>query len=588
MAIERSGPVPPYWTYLAETILIPSAAPANQGLLDLQTAGLRWVHVPTYQRGISWQTEEVTEFLDSDSILLGNVILSQFPTEPVAAQFPMLPAGVTHYHVLIDGLQRLAVGTILLALLHPRYLSDHPTEANDAHHFAGLRALVQARAAAYLHNDVEFQNHPRKAISDQYSALRESLEKWLTDEIAAGRVPQFASSITKTMTAKQIAIDAYFNFPTPLSLMNTFLGLNTVRVDLGPVDLLRSFIIEKATSDGWASTDIEDVENQFTEVFTRGEQPDSELLPFVKVLLDKIRSTNQSASLVFPSWSTTLERSEVDRLLRFVADMKAAANNPYFTEIRLCGSNPFAILLAFYYRQLVAHGHPASFLTNGPADNADLHQMLLACYRVLLDGRIGRTRDFAARALNDEWDSLAAVADAVSQQFLLIGVDTAVDGGWLRSGLLQADKNRAKRIFNAMLLPTKDLGYGGTFTPLPFGRRTIEYHIDHLIPDGMLDDNQPGAAEGQGIRNFAPLPSNQNQAAKATSCSTKLGPNGIYDTINMGGGAVHAYCIWLVNHHAPSFTPAQLDQQALLELNSQPGIGDARMDKIASELLARL
>jgi Protein of unknown function DUF262 len=587
VAIDRSGPVPPYWMYLVEAIIIPNGAPPNQNLLTLQSAGLRWVQVPNYQRGISWQTDQVSEFLDSDSILLGNVILGQFSTPANQQQFPYLPANVTQYHVLVDGLQRLAVGTILLALLHDRFLSPSPTRPNDAPHFAGLSALVQSRAAAYLHNDTEFRQHPRKAIRDQYQALRDSLTQWIEDEIQAGKVLNLAAAVTRTMTVKQIAIDVYFNFPSHVALMNTFLGLNTVRVDLGPVDLLRSFIIEKATTDGWTAGEIEDVENQLTEVFTRDEQPDGELLPFVKIVLEMIRSTT-NATKIFPSWTTSLDRAEVDRFLQFVADMKSSAGNHYFDEVRNCGSIPFAVLLAFYYRSLVSAGQGPDFLTGGTSEDANLHMVLMACYRVLLDGRIGRTRDFAADCLRDKYATLASVAEAMSTQFLKIGLGAQVDAGWLRGALLQADKNRAKRIFNAMRLPARVLGFGGPFSPLIFGRRSIDYHIDHLIPESMLIANVAGIAEANGIRNFAPLPSNQNRVAKATSCSSKLTDTGIYGAYIGGTGMVHQYSVWLVKDHAPKYSPPPLDDQKALEINASPGIGDARLEKISAELISRL
>jgi hypothetical protein len=564
MAIDRSGPVPPYWSYLVEAVLIPSAAQPNQNLLTLQTAGLRWIHVPTFQRGISWQTEQVAEFLDSDSILLGNVILGQFSAADTS--FPYLPTTVTHNRVL----------------------SPTPSQPNDAPLFAGLAALVQSRAAAYLHNDVEFRQHPRRAVRDQYENLRNSLEQWIQDELDLGKVAKLADGVSRTMTVKQIAIDVYFNFPSRIALMNTFLGLNTVRVDLGPVDILRASIIEKASTDEWSVTDIEDVENQFTEIFTRQEQPDAELLPFVKVVLEQIRSTSGGQSQVFPSWTAVLDRAEVDRFLQFVADMKAAAGNHYFNEIRACGSNPFAILLSFYYRQLVSAGQSPEFLTGGSSDDSNLHKLLLACYRALLDGKIGRTRDFAAACLQDKYETLAETADEISRQFLSIDLASAVDVGWLHGALLQADKNRAKRIFNAMRLPTRQTGFGASFAPMTFGRRSVDYHIDHLIPESMLKANQPGYGEGSTIKNFAPLPSNQNRVAKATSCSSKLDENGIYGAYISGTGTVHQYAVWLVKDHARQSQPAQLDDQALLETNATPAVGDQRLDKIATELIERL
>lgn len=585
MPIDRSGPVPPYWQYLAETIIIPNSAPPNANLMNLINAGLRWIHIPTYQRGISWGTDEVAEFLKSDSVLLGNIILGQFPA--TSAHYPYLPSAIGHFHVLVDGLQRLAVGTALLALLHDDYLAPAPNRPDDAPAFSQLTALVQSRAAAYLHNDTEFQQHPRKAIRDQYKSLRQDLEAWIERQISTGKFGEMARDIVTTMTANQVAIDVYFNFPNQMALMNTFLGLNTVRVDLGPMDLLRANLVERATADGWTAQDIEDIENQFTEIFSRGDQPDSELLPFVKVVLDFVQRGR--GSRIFPSWTSHLDKIEVDRFLQFVADMKSPATNPYVIEIRNCGTNPFAVLLGFYYFKLVSASQSPVFLTGGADDDPGLHHLLLACYRVLLDGRsIGRTREYATKCLDGDYATLEDLADAISSQYLSVPIASQVDQGWLRGALILADKNRAKRVFNAMLLPQKGQGYGGLFVPMTYGARSIHYQVDHLIPDSMRQANQPGYAESDGIRNFAPLPTNQNHVAKATSCSSKLQTNGLYDVLISGASTIHPYWVWLVKDHLPQYDPAAFDQQACLEVNAQPAIGDARLDKISAELLARL
>ena len=587
MAIDRAGPIPPFWQYVAETILVPQNTPAAQNLLNLQTANLRWIYIPTFQRGISWTVDNVSEFLTSDSVLLGNVILAQFPTPgPLPNYLLNLPVGQGQYHVLVDGLQRLAVGTALLALLHDPFLSPNPTRPNDSPLFAGLTSLVQSRAAAYLHNDHEFQNHPRRAVQDQYKGLRQALAEWISQRIGGTELAQFAADVVTTMTAKQVAIDVYFNFPGTLALMNTFLGLNTVRVDLGPVDLLRSFLVEKAQSDGWAPPDIEAMENDFTEIFVRDEKPDSELLPFVNVVLDFVR--RNYAATIFPSWATRLDRNEVDTFLDFVGRFKSCTGSPYYDEIRACGSLPLAILMSFYYRSLLSGLPSPSFLQRGVAEDAELHHFLLACYRVLLDGRVGRTGQYAPLCINGTFNSLADLGEQISSDFLALSLQSAVDRGWLGSCLARADRNRSKRIFNAMLLPPKINGFGGSFQPLPFGRRSDQYHIDHLIAETLLRQNQPGYPEAEGIRNFAPLPSNQNRVAKATSCSAKLGPNGIYDAyVNTAQPQPHPYALWLLQHarHLPA---AQLDDQRFLEPNSQPPIGAERLDKLIDDLLGRL
>jgi hypothetical protein len=66
--------------------------------------------------------------------------------------------------------------------------------------------------------------------------------------------------------------------------------------------------------------------------------------------------------------------------------------------------------------------------------------------------------------------------------------------------------------------------------PLDFLQRSLQDNIDHMISDSMLTQNSPGAAKGQTHRNIAPLPTEQNKSAKATSCSTTLATGGTYHT----------------------------------------------------------
>jgi hypothetical protein len=555
-------------------------------MLDLSVAGLNWLEIPNYQRGISWGVEEVVEFLESDSVLLGNVILGHFSR---GSRFPHLPSGISDYNVLVDGLQRFTVGTGLLALLYPLVLAPTPSRLAEAAFFAPLKSLVQSRAAAFQHNDTQLLNHQRRAIRDQYASLRDSLRDYIEERFNRGEAQPLAKVVNATMLQKQIAVDVYFNFADSVKLMNTFLGLNTVRVDLGPVDLLRAFIVEKATSSGWRPETVEEMENDFTQVFTQNDSPDAELLPFVSVVLGCLRSDAESIH-VFPSWVSTLTENDVDSFLEFVTAFKSSqGGNGYFEEIRQCGSIPFAMLLSYYYRQTLQGGSLPSFLSGGNSEDGDLHRLLVACYRAYFDRQIGRTRDFADKCLRGNFATLGDVANSMSMQVLGLTVDQVVDDAWLMTALGRIDKNRARRVFNAMLLPDKSAGFGVTnFQPIPFGRRAREYQVDHLIPDSMLEEDEPGYSEGQTLRNFAPLTQNQNRVAKATSCSSKLATGGIYDNyLAIQGSAAHPYCRWLTLHHAPRHG-AGLDDQSLLEPNRNPDIGTERLEKIKSDLLARL
>lgn len=578
MPVHRSGPTPAYWEYIVSNALVPYTGTPNQAVLQTGYAGMQWIEIPSYQRGISWTIAEVQEFLRSGSILLGNVILGQFAR--AAGAFPQLPTDIGQYNILVDGLQRFAIGTMMLSVLHPRVLAANPQRPGDATHFTPLANLVGARAAVYQHNDAELLGHPRRAIAEQYRSLRDDWEAYVDEQMDNGQGGGLAASVINSLLNKQVAVDIYFNFPGAVELMNTFLGLNTVRVDLGPVDLLRSYIVEKATSSNWPAHEVEDMENDFTGVFTRDERPDSELLPFVNVILQYV-AQGATAATVFPSWPGGLDHNEVDEFLDFVLALKNLATDPYLEEIRRTGTIPFAIVMAYYYRRkLDGHGLP-SVLAGGTAEHPDLHALLLACYRTHLDGRIGRTRDFADHCLTGTYATLTAVADAMSSMFLSMPISAQVDRGWLVAALNRTDKKRAPRVFNAMVLPSKTQ-IGGPFAPLIFGRRSTNFHTDHLLPESMITANAPGEAEAHTLRNLAPLPTNQNRVAKATSCSSKLGASGIYPNYIANTTPPHPFCLWLVANQASH--GAALDVQQNLEPNQTPAIGTERIEHIADVL----
>ncbi|MGA6840606.1 GmrSD restriction endonuclease domain-containing protein [Priestia megaterium] len=580
MPIQRSGPVPPFYDYVTNKALIPHNGANSQAIINLGVH--EWMEIPRYQRGISWEIENVEEFLNSPSILLGNVILAQFPHN---GQFQNLQSG--NYLILVDGLQRFSVGTMILAILHSKVFSTGaPFHSANSQNFANLMARVFPLSPVYLHNDHELLNHPRNAIANQYRILRGKVESYIHEKLLNGQGSQLASLVQNTFLNRQVATDIYFNFSGPVEIMNTFLGINTVRVDLSPVDLLRALIIEKGASSGWSAIEIDDVENDFTSIFTNNDKPDTSLLPFVNVIL---RSLRINGSRVFPSWNGTLLRPEVDDFLDFVQAFKNPAHsNGYFQEIKECGSNPFAILLSYYYIQNVHNGTPRpTFLTGGNSENLELRSLLIASYRVLIDGTIGRTRTYAERIVDGSLtSSLSDISDLISRQF--IGnrpVNQRLDRLWLLSTLNKADKNKVKRIFNAMLLPTH--GSTATFNPITFGRASTCFHVDHLIPQSLLGNAQ--GDEGETLRNFAPLPQSQNREAKATHCSSKLASGGIYENYLMGGThQPHPYCQWLVNNFNTVSSPSDLDRPELLEPNQTPDIGTQRIEYITDHLLVRM
>lgn len=587
MTIHRSGPTPPFFDYICNYALIPTN-PASPHLGTLMGPGQRidWVDIPSFQRGISWDIEKVKELLDSKSVLLGNAILSQHAVQ--GGQFPHLSPSDTQYLVLVDGLQRLAVGTSLLWALHSEVLVPTPIRPADAVHFTALAARAYPLSAYYLHNDLEFSSHRRQAVRDQYITLRKSIKDYCEQELASGRAARLASTIVPLFLTRQLALDIYFNF-NRIELLSTFIGINTVRVDLGPVDLLRASILEQATIAGWAQSDLEAIENQFTETFTFDEKPKQDFMPFVNAALKAI--DNGHGTRLFPSWGPTLQKADVDTFLDFVDEFESSiANNAFLKEIKLCGKLPVSIVFAYYYLD-VLHGSKAkpSFFIKGTAEDAALHAFLVTCYRLLLDGSVGRTSGELEGLVDGSLvNTLSGLANDLSLKFVGRGVAATLDHQWLETHVNQIDKKRAPRIFNALLLPVKT-SLGAAFSPITFGRAAMGFHVDHLIPEALLQLQAPGGLEGQTLRNFAPLPTNQNRVAKATNCSSKLSVGGIYDQyVNTSTThQIHPYSRWLLTTTGVP-NGAVLDNQANLEKNSTPDVGTQRITEIVTGLLPRI
>lgn len=587
MPIQRSGPTPTFLEYILDHPLIPTDVPASVDIPSLLSSEARWTHIPTYQRGVEWTVEMIEEMMVSSSVLLGTCILGSFEVAP--GQFPHLPEKVKHYAVLVDGLQRLAVGTCMLTLLHEQVLCAAPTRTTDAAFFRSLSVRCQAFSEIYLHNDRQLANHPRQAVRDAYRVLRDLMEQYIRTKFAdAAEAQEFAGNVVRLFMQRQVAVDLYFNFNNATELANTFIGINTVRIDLGPVDLLRSYIVEQAIRASWSASAIEDTENRFTDLFTEAEQPIKELEPFVAVVLNELIERGQNPANVFPSWSSGFRQGEVDDFLDCVDRVYQTTDtgNGFLREIRAVGAIPLAGLLAFYYRGFLQTHNLPSFVTGGRAEDAALHRFLCGNVRALLAGKIGRTRDDAASLLTGGHATLEAAADAIATRYTGRSVTVALDRDWLISALRGADKGRAPRVFNAARLPERVLGWGVAFAPDIYGASSLQFHVDHLIPKSVIQVTQPGARECDLLVNFAPLPSTHNRIAKATPCSSKLAGGGLYENYVRSSASAHPYCQWLVT--TQGVFASDLDRQELLEWNQAQRIPDDRLAWLADRLLPRL
>jgi hypothetical protein len=580
--IARRGHCPTYLEYIIKNALLPRAGRPTPEFRRLTEYAVAWVEIPNYQRGLVWDDEKFEELLDSQSVFLGNAIFGQFSIPHRNAPYNELPATAKDYEILIDGLQRFSIGTALLSVLHTLVFNDPPTDPAAAPHFAALKMNAVQFSPIYEHNDNELQNHPRKAVQDSYKAFRIILGNWITSELN-GNAAAIAPKILRLFLTRQIAPDSYLGFPNPYEVTSTFIGLNTVRVQLNIVDWLRSILIERGSASGWTPIEVESVENRFTEIFAGKNliDPERELMPFAAIIKDALGGDNPIVQTqVFPSWAIGLLRSEVEAFLTFVETVFDSSANPYFTEIRATGAIPFAGCLCYYYRQYVGSGALPTFVTGGTSEDGELHDFLKANYRALFDGRIGRTRTHSERLLASPNYSLKDAGNAISRECFGHDLATPVDRDWAVAALKKADHKRAQRIFNACLLPAMR---GGSFLPLKFGKEATQYQIDHLIADSAILANQAGEPEAQSIANFAPLRRTANNRQTNLACSQKLNTGGSYANECILDKTVHPYVLWLVTNQARF--GSQLDIQSLLQSGSNPPIAQQRIEWLADQLV---
>ncbi len=374
-------------------------------------------------------------------------------------------------------------------------------------------------------------------------------------------------------------------------MVNTFIGLNTVRVELGSVDLIRAIIIERASSSSppWEVAYIEQAENEITETFTEtgaaSGAPKRDLLPTATVILkclqekDGLRPTD-----VFPNWNL-FKKEELNKLLEFL-DSVVATQNPYISEIKESGSLPFAIVVLFYYSQFLKTGKTPEFLIKSNHKNdSELNKFLCAVYRSLIEGIVGRLGDIAENVLKAHYQTLDAVANDVAKMTGSGLLDNPPLKDWLKANLASADPKKARRVFNACLLPER-VNRGGAFSPKTFGRKSKDWQIDHLIPQKLLSKNQSGHQQGMRLQNLAPLPASYNRKASNTPCSEKIKSGGMYDKCSQKPSTNHPFMEWLVQNQGSY--GAALDNQSLLEPNAAQKIGDARIEALAELLMPKL
>lgn len=582
--IKRTGECPAYINYIINNVLIPRREKPTDSFAKAIKYERQWIDIPRYQRGIVWDEEMLRELLDSNSEFLGHATFSSFPLPEKREGLEFIPDDVSEFSVLVDGLQRFSVGTALLSILHPLVLSPEPSRPDVAPAFEVIKGRSERSAAIFLSNDKELRQHRRQVVAESYARFRNRMAQFVAEQFDENAT-DFAEKVERLFLGRQIAPDIFHGFTTPASVARTFIGLNTTRVELDIFDELRSVVVEKGETAGWSADVVEDVENRFSETFYEKGQPKTELRPFVAIVLNAL-SRKTETGRVFPSWASAFDQSEVLCFLDYIARVSTCDINPYFNEICEVGDIPRAGVLVFFYRQYLETGKLPKFLEGKNDDDPDLCLFLRANYRALFAGKIGRTRDAIATLLVDQ--NLAAVANTLSESFLGRALSSVVDEKWLEEALRESDRNRARRFFNACLLPERSKFPNVFFSPLTFGMKTVHHQIDHLIPETEIKRHSSGGREAQLITNFAPLPQPVNRGLGNATCAQKLAKNGHYDTHAQTGNS-HPFCQWLITHQGGYGSRLNSQAELLRSSNpSRPSVGDQRIAWLVARLLDRL
>ena len=579
MPLSRPGETPYFFEYAVKYAIKSSKKEWPAEVSDFDPTPIK---IPAYQRKIVWGKDEIKKFLESKSILFGTVILAQTPQDEPK--------------ILLDGLQRFAIATAILNYLYPRVLSPTPGRQDIAEHFKRLKGEIGSKQPIFAHNDKALREYTRIGISTSYKQLYENVKSIINEELENPK--EFAKKIVKTFVNNQIAIDGYYGFKSSKEFTQTFININSTGIDLSEVDLLRSKIIQQAEDMKWSDDEIDYIENKFTETFQSGRIKEAKVLG--KNLYDVLE---YDVNKVFRNWES-LKNDDVIDLLDFIEHIYDAAKEknekgdakwPYLYEIVECGHLPFTVTTWFFYKKVHLEGKEPDFLGGTVDTSSDLHILLRAFYRRIIDGSIGRIGPIVTNFIKEKYeapiDEISELADKINPPDIE-KLNCDPDKNWLSASLKKANINKVRRIFNACLLPNRK-NMGDRFCPLSYGSASNQWTIDHLIPKINRQRNQEGSEQIEQIINLAPLRSSLNKKARELPCLEKMGQNGFYNKITDD----HPYINWLINVQYKKYKKARstkntsayaFDSLECLSNVSGPHIGKERLTQLTGMLVTRL
>ncbi len=585
MAISRNGHTPPYYEYGTKFVIVKDKNSTKQQLdPSVSVTDPHMVYIPAYQRKLVWKKDDIKELVNTKSNLYGTVILATWSTDP---ESPM---------TLVDGLQRLGVITAFLYHLYPLVLSQSPSDQTNAPFFNRLSINAERYHPVYEQNQEILLNHYRIGIRESYKELSDTIQSFIEDELHSA--PQeFAEKIIASFMDRYIAIDPYYGFKTDKELTDTFLNINSTGVALTEVDLLRSQILSQVYSLGWPEQETLDFENDFTEVFQPQKGGNKSGMKVLGGNLYSVIQEDRATKIhpnpkefLFKTWDK-LDKKETESLLDYLNDAINAGDERLanktrmwkeLSEIYRCGDLPFAIAVWYFYKEYYQKGKVPDFVGGTESTTNDCRLLLRACYRRVIDGTVGQMTSVLQDIISEKINTVNEIAEAINPESTAGKINVDPSDLWLKQSLRTIDPTKAKRVFNACLLPNR--GSTNKFEPMVFENKPRAWNIDHLIPKSHKIKNKEGEKQINQLVNLAPLHYDLNHLAKTTPCKIKLESTGLYSQAKKD----HEYLEWLCDQHYPSISgnKDELNNQDCLTLDASNPIGSSRIEKI-SEILSK-
>jgi len=324
------------------------------------TGGPQDIRIPAWQRKLVWDEENIDDLIHTQSSMYGTVILSKGPAQ-------------TDSWILIDGLQRFSVGTAILFSLYDKVLAPSPNNQSEARYFTTIKNQIGNLSPVFIWNHNMLLNHGRTGIKKSYKRMFDEIEKYIIKNLNDDP-EQFGKDMSTALLVRQIAVDPYSGFLEPSELLKTFIEINRTGEPLNKLDLLRANLIEQMGKCNFPVTMIDELENQFTEVF----QPQkgsayytnlgTQLYNIMFVLPDTGQLGTQNTGqmiigndpkYVFPRWNN-IEKQDFDDLFEYVQNVWDLTKEkqptdrtkwkwPYMAEISVY-KLPFIMLIWFYYK----------------------------------------------------------------------------------------------------------------------------------------------------------------------------------------------------------------------------------------------